>query len=52
MPALILPVLILVALRFGFATPTEIAVMAVLYALVASLVDLPRHVVGAASTRR
>ena len=36
-PALILPVLILVALRFGFATPTEIAVMAVLYALVASL---------------
>jgi tripartite ATP-independent transporter DctM subunit len=31
-------VLILVALRFGFATPTEIAVMAVLYALVASLV--------------
>jgi tripartite ATP-independent transporter DctM subunit len=38
LPALILPVLILVALRFGFATPTEIAVMAVLYALVASLV--------------
>ena len=37
-PALILPVLILVALRFGFATPTEIAVMAVLYALVASIV--------------
>src|SRR5688572_16727519 len=37
-PALILPVLILVALRFGFATPTEIAVMAVLYALAASLV--------------
>ncbi|NOG69086.1 TRAP transporter large permease [Roseicella sp. DB1501] len=37
LPALILPVLILVALRFGFATPTEIAVMAVLYALVASL---------------
>jgi tripartite ATP-independent transporter DctM subunit len=36
-PALILPVLILVALRFGFATPTEIAVMAVLYALAASL---------------
>lgn len=32
-----LPVLILVALRFGFATPTEIAVMAVLYALLASL---------------
>ena len=38
MPALILPVLILMALRFGFATPTEIAVMAVLYALVASIV--------------
>jgi tripartite ATP-independent transporter DctM subunit len=37
LPALILPVLILVALRFGFATPTEIAVMAVLYALIASL---------------
>ena len=36
LPALILPVLILVALRFGFATPTEIAVMAVLYALVMS----------------
>jgi tripartite ATP-independent transporter DctM subunit len=36
-PALLLPVLILVALRFGFATPTEIAVMAVLYALAASL---------------
>jgi tripartite ATP-independent transporter DctM subunit len=36
-PALILPVLILVALRFGFATPTEIAVMACLYALAASL---------------
>lgn len=38
LPALILPVLILFALRFGFATPTEIAVMAVVYALVASLV--------------
>jgi tripartite ATP-independent transporter DctM subunit len=38
LPALALPVLILVALRFGFATPTEVAVMAVLYALVASLV--------------
>ena len=37
LPALALPVLILVALRFGFATPTEIAVMAVLYALVMSL---------------
>lgn len=36
-PALILPVLILVGLRAGFATPTEIAVMAVLYALAASI---------------
>jgi tripartite ATP-independent transporter DctM subunit len=36
LPALILPVVILVALRFGLATPTEIAVMAVLYALLAS----------------
>lgn len=35
-PALILPVLILFALRFGWATPTEIAVMAVLYALIVS----------------
>jgi tripartite ATP-independent transporter DctM subunit len=34
-PALLLPVLILLGLRFGFATPTEIAVMAVLYALAA-----------------
>jgi tripartite ATP-independent transporter DctM subunit len=37
-PALILPVLILLALRFGFATPTEIAVMAVLYSLIASTI--------------
>ncbi|WP_157986124.1 TRAP transporter large permease, partial [Teichococcus vastitatis] len=37
LPALILPVLILLALRFGFATPTEIAVMAVIYALLTSL---------------
>ena len=36
-PALAMPILILIALRFGFATPTEIAVMAVLYALAASL---------------
>jgi tripartite ATP-independent transporter DctM subunit len=36
LPALILPVVILVSLRFGLATPTEIAVMAVLYALLAS----------------
>ena len=52
MPALILPVLILVALRFGFATPTEIAVMAVLYALAREPRDLSRHVLAAASTRR
>ncbi len=37
MPALILPVLILLGLRFGFATPTEIALMAVLYAMAAGL---------------
>ena len=37
LPALALPVLILIALRFGFATPTEIAVMAVLYALLMGL---------------
>ena len=37
LPALMMPVLILLALRFGFATPTEIAVMAVLYALAASI---------------
>jgi tripartite ATP-independent transporter DctM subunit len=37
LPALILPVVILLALRFGLATPTEIAVMAVLYALAASI---------------
>jgi tripartite ATP-independent transporter DctM subunit len=37
-PALVLPVLILLALRLGFATPTEIAVMAVLYSLIASTV--------------
>ena len=32
-PALLMPVLILVLLRFGFATPTEVSVLAVLYAL-------------------
>jgi len=36
-PALLLPILILLALRFGFATPTEIAVMAVFYAIAASI---------------
>lgn len=38
MPALLMPVLILLGLRFGIATPTEIAVLAVLYALVLSIV--------------
>ena len=37
LPALALPVLILIALRFGFATTTEIAVIAVLYALLMGL---------------
>jgi tripartite ATP-independent transporter DctM subunit len=45
-PALFMPVLILLGLRFGFATPTEISVMAVLYAMAASLLlyrDLTWH---------
>lgn len=33
LPALLLPVLILVLLRFGIATPTEVSVLASLYAL-------------------
>lgn len=36
-PALLLPVLILLGLRFGIATPTEIAVLAVVYALAISV---------------
>jgi len=36
-PAILLPVLIVVGLRFGFATPTEIAVLSVVYSLVLSL---------------
>jgi TRAP-type transport system large permease protein len=36
MPALLMPVLVLVALRFGVLTPTEISTTAVLYALVLS----------------
>src|SRR3546814_15703932 len=32
-PALLLPVLILVLLRFGIATPTEVSVLATFYAL-------------------
>ncbi len=38
MPALLMPVFILLGLRFGIATPTEIAVLAVLYAMVLSVV--------------
>ncbi|MCW5666581.1 MAG: TRAP transporter large permease [Piscinibacter sp.] len=38
-PALVLPVLIVVMLRFGFATPTEVAVLSTLFAgLVSALV--------------
>ena len=33
-PALVMPVLIIVFLRFGIATPTEVSVMSTLYALV------------------
>jgi tripartite ATP-independent transporter DctM subunit len=36
-PAIALPVLILVGLRFGFATPTEMAVLSVVYSLLLSL---------------
>ena len=37
-PALLMPVLILVLLRFGFATPTEVSVVATFYALIVSAV--------------
>jgi len=37
MPALALPILILVGLRAGFATPTEMAVLSVVYSLLLSL---------------
>lgn len=37
LPALALPVLIIIFLRFGIATPTEVSVMSTLYALVVSL---------------
>ncbi|MDR0439717.1 MAG: TRAP transporter large permease subunit [Candidatus Accumulibacter sp.] len=37
LPALIMPAMILVLLRFGFATPTEVSVMAVFYALFAGI---------------
>jgi tripartite ATP-independent transporter DctM subunit len=36
MPALMLPVFVLVALRFGIATPTEISTIAVVYSMLAS----------------
>ena len=47
MPALALPVLIIIFLRFGIATPTEVSVMSTLYALIVSVViyrdlDMPR----------
>jgi tripartite ATP-independent transporter DctM subunit len=38
MPALMLPVIVLLSLRFGFATPTEISVIAVVYSLIVSTV--------------
>jgi tripartite ATP-independent transporter DctM subunit len=37
LPALALPVLILVLLRFGFATPTEVSVLATIYAMAAGV---------------
>ncbi|UEM07513.1 TRAP transporter large permease (plasmid) [Skermanella rosea] len=37
LPALLMPVFILVLLRFGIATPTEVSVIAVAYALLVSL---------------
>ena len=37
LPALALPVLIIIFLRFGIATPTEVSVMSTLYALVVSV---------------
>lgn len=36
-PAILLPILIILGLRFGFATPTEVAVLSVVYSLVLSL---------------
>lgn len=36
-PALVMPVLIVVLLRFGIATPTEVSILTTLYALLASL---------------
>jgi tripartite ATP-independent transporter DctM subunit len=36
-PAVLLPILIILGLRFGFATPTEVAVLSVVYSLALSL---------------
>lgn len=36
LPALMMPVLVLIGLRFGVATPTEVSTLAVIYALLAS----------------
>jgi tripartite ATP-independent transporter DctM subunit len=37
-PALLMPIMILVLLRFGIATPTEVSVLAVFYSLIAGVV--------------
>lgn len=37
-PAILLPILIILGLRFGFATPTEVAVLSVVYSLLLSLI--------------
>lgn len=37
-PAILLPILIIVLLRFGFATPTEVSVLSVVYSLLLSIV--------------
>ncbi|MFB9952980.1 TRAP transporter large permease subunit [Rhizobium puerariae] len=37
LPAILLPILIILLLRFGFATPTEVAVLSVVYSLLLSL---------------
>ena len=38
LPAILLPILIILGLRFGFATPTEVAVLSVVYSLILSIV--------------
>ena len=38
LPAILLPILIIVLLRFGFATPTEVSVLSVVYSLFLSIV--------------